>query len=256
MAEAAGAFADASAVASRIGDMVGVLLARVNEAHLIALRGNLPKAEEMLDETIRRAQGGEFQDVRSRALHTRSNVAHLRGDYEFAVRIAYSAFHESDSATQRDRILHDIAVAFLELGVYSAAQDAYLVLSTTAQEQYMRWTATINLLEMSSRTGAGILFEGYRRQLMNEQLPPYLTTAYELNVGLGYRRLGEFDKARPYLQRAIALASEHGLNQYLFEAEEALQELQKQSPPHRVQREVPLDLEEVATAIKEMAGAL
>lgn len=256
MEEATDAFASAAAIASKAGDMVGVLLARVNEAHLTALRGNLPKAEEMLDETIRRAQGSEFQDVRSRALHTRANVAHFRRDYELAIQFAYSALGDADSATQRDRILSDIAVSFLELGVYSAAQDAYLVLSTTAQEQYMRWAATINLLEISSRTGSGIVFEGYRRQLLNEELPPYLTTAYELNVGLGYRRLGEFEKARPYLQRAIALASEHGLNQYLFEAEDALRELQKQSPPHRVQRDVPLDLEEVATAIKEMAGAL
>src|SRR5205085_9600005 len=109
--DAADAFASASAIANQVGDMVGVLLARVNEGHLVALRGNLPKAEEILDDTIQRAEGAEFQDVRSRALHTRANVSHFRGDYELAIKFAYSAFGESASQTQRDRILSDIAVS-------------------------------------------------------------------------------------------------------------------------------------------------
>lgn len=248
--EAMEAFASASQIATQVGDMVGVLLARVNEGHITALRGNLPRAESILDETITRAIGSEFQDVRSRALHTRANVAHFRGDYERAIQFAYAAFRDAQSPAQRDRILSDIAVSFLDLGIYSAARDAYLVLSTTAQEQYMRWLSTINLLEIASHTGAGMQFEMYRRQLVSEPLPPYLATAFELTVGSGYRRLGENEKARPYLKRAVAMAGEHGLNQYLFEAEEALRELETTSPPRRLETQPSLNVEEVANAIK------
>jgi tetratricopeptide (TPR) repeat protein len=255
--DAAEAYASASRIATQVGDMVGVLLARVNEGHLIALRGNLPRAEQILDETIGRAHGDEFQDVRSRALHTRSNVAHFRGDYDLAIKLAYSAFRESQTPTQRDRILNDIAGAFHALGVYSAARDAYLVLSVTAQEQYMRWAATINLLDISSETRAGILFETYRRQVTNDQLPPSLRVALELTLGVGYGRFGEPEKARPHLERAVALAGEHALNQYLFEAEKALQELENITPPRSIASSLSLDVEEVAHAIKglrEKAG--
>jgi tetratricopeptide (TPR) repeat protein len=250
--DAAEAFASASEIASAVGDMVGVLRARVGEGRVAILRGNIPRAEQILDETISRAVDAGLADVRSRALHDRSNVAHLRGQYELAVQLAYQALHHAQSPTERDRILSDIALAFLELGVYSAARDAYLVLSATAQEQYMRWAATLNLVEISSQTGAQMLFEVYRRQLVGEQLPPYLATGLQVALGTGYQRFGDFPKARTHLERAMAMAGEHGLNQFLFEAEEALLQLETPTPPRRVQGEISLDVEEVASAIREL----
>lgn len=250
--DAAEAFESAFEIASAVGDIVGVLRARVGEANIAMMRGNLPGAEEILDGAIARATGADLRDVRSRALHTRSNVAQLRGQYELAIRFAYQALVHSQSATERDRILSDIAVGFMELGVFSAARDAYLVLSTTAQEQYTRWAATINLLEISSKTGAELHFEAYRRQLVHEKLPPYFATIFELNVGTGYQRFGDFVKARSHLERAMAMAGEHQLSQFLFEAEEALLQLEMTTPPRRVPGEISLDVEEVATAIREL----
>jgi tetratricopeptide (TPR) repeat protein len=250
--EATEAFASASEIATEAGDMVSVLLARVNEGHLATLRGNLPRAEAILDDAIARSNGAEFLDVKSRALHERSNVAYHRGDQEMAIQFAYAAFRHAQSPIERDRILNDIAVAFTELGVFSAARDAYLVLSATAQEQYMRWAASVNLMEVSALTGEQVLFELYRRQLMGMTLPPLLATSYELYAGLGYRRLGDHGRARPFLERAMALAEQHGLNQYLFEAEEALLQLDAPTPPHRVSATISLDVEEVACALREL----
>ena len=250
--EAGSAFVEASEVAHAVGDIVGVLRARIGEGVVAMLKGNLPTAERILDETIGRARGPELQDVWSRALHVRSNVEQLRGNYELAIRMAYDAMDQAESATERDRILNDIAVSFLELGVYSAARDAYLVLSVTAQEEYVRWAAQLNLLEVASQTRSEVHFEAIRRQMSGVELPPYLSTGFHLNVGTGYARFGELGKARQHLERAIAMAQEHGHNQFLFEAEEALLGLETTSPPPRVQREVSLDIEEVASAIREL----
>lgn len=248
------AFAAASEIATQTGDMVNVVLARVNEGHIAVLKGNLPRAEAILDDAIERAEGPEFEDVRSRALHERSNVAHHRKEYELAVRLAYDAFRHAQSAVERDRILNDLAGGFLALGVLSSARDAYLVLSATAQEQYMRWAATINLMELSARAGHEVRFELYRRQLVGELMPPMLQTGFHLAVGDGYRRFGEQEKARAMYTRALALAQEHGLNQFLFEAEEAL--LQLDIVPPTVRGVDPsLDLTEVASAVREMREA-
>jgi tetratricopeptide (TPR) repeat protein len=250
--DASEAFTAASEIASEVGDMVGVLRARVGEARIAMLRGNMPRAEAILDETIKRAVGPDMRDVRSRALHDRANVAHHRHQYEMAIQFAYDALEHSQSPTERDRILSDIAVSFLELGVYSAARDAYMVLSATAQEQYMRWAATLNLLEISSQTGAEMLFELYRRQLIDQPLPPFLATGFQLNVGAGYKRFGDLAKARVYLERAIAMAGEHGFNQFLFEAEEALLQLEAPQPARRASAEMSLDVKEVAAALKDL----
>ncbi|MEX2152397.1 MAG: hypothetical protein WD825_03610 [Gemmatimonadaceae bacterium] len=254
--DATDAFESASDIATAVGDMVGVLRARIGEARIAIIRGNLPKAEAILDETVARAMTANLHDVRSRALHERSNVAHIRGEYELAIQLAYESLGHAQSQTERDRILGDIALGFLELGVYSAARDAYLVLSATAQEQYTRWGATINLMEIASQTGAEMLFELYRRQLIAQQMPPYLATAFELNLGIGYQRFHDSAKAQTHLERALAIAGEHELNQFLFEAEEALQKLSTPAPPRRVSAEISLDVKEVVYAIRDLRASV
>jgi tetratricopeptide (TPR) repeat protein len=252
IADAATAYTGASEIATAAGDMVGILRARIGEGQIALVRGNLPRAEQIFDDAIARATKPELSDVRSRALPERSGVAQIRKQYELAIRLAYDALNHSESAPERDRILSDIAHAFSELGVYSAARDAYLVLSVTAQEQFMRWAASINLLDIAAKTGAEVPFEMYRRQLSGQRLPPYLATALELNLGVGFQRLSNFPKARHHLQRTMTMAEEHGLNQFVFEAEEALLSLETPTPSPRAPAELSLDLEEVAMAIKDL----
>jgi tetratricopeptide (TPR) repeat protein len=248
----------ASDIATASGNIDGVLRARIFHGKIAKQRGNYPRAEEILDDTIRRAADAGMFDVQSKALHERSNVAHNRGNYELAIQVAYQALQQSSSSRERDRILGDIALSFVELGVYTAARDAYLVLSATAQEQYVRWSATLNLLDIAAQTGAETLFELYRRQLATEQLPPQMVAWYQLNTGIAYRRFGQFDRARTYLERALAIAEERGYHRYVFEAEDALQHLEMERPPRRMPEPLSLDTREVASAIqrlREVAGA-
>jgi len=250
--QASKTYACVAEIAGAVGDMVGILRGRIGEAQIAWLRGNLPQAGAILDDTIAKAASDDMKDVRSRALHDRSSVANITGQYELGVRLAYEALGCCQNPTERDRILTNIANSFVYLGVLSAARDAYLVLSATAQEQYTRWVATLNLLDVAAQSGAETLFEQYRRQLRNEQLPPFFATAFELTLGTGYRRFGDLAKARPHLQRAVAMAGEHGLNQFLFEAEEALYQLETHTPPRSVQRDMPHDIEEVARAMRDL----
>lgn len=252
------AFGAAASIGASTGDLVGVLRARIGEATIAVVRGNIPLAEQLLDATIAQATGPAMQDVRSRALHNRANVARYRGNFELAVQLAYRALSESESPTEKDRILGDIAAAFAELGVYSSARDAYLILSATAQEQYVRWTSMLNLLEIAFRTGAQTQFEQARRSLAADELPPLIGTYFELNQGQGYHRFGQLDKARLHLERAIALAGEHGLNELMFDAEAALEAVKNPAPQPESGRPASLKLEDVAQAIREMrefAGA-
>jgi len=116
----------------------------------------------------------------------------------------------------------------------------------------MRWTASLNLLDVASLTGAEVLFEQLRREMLGQDLPPQLATGFELIQGTGFLRFGKGELARHHLERAAALAAEFGLNQVLFETEAALASLNAPTPPHRVSAEIPLGVEEVASAISEL----
>jgi tetratricopeptide (TPR) repeat protein len=254
--EAALAYTQAGEIAVAIGDIVKVLRARIADAKLAIDRGNLPAAEGILDETVARATEprGVLREIRSLALHERAVVAHLRGDYERSVRFAYEALENTSSPTDRDRVLADIAVMFIDLGVLSAARDALLIVAATAQEQYLRWASTINLLDISARERCEPVFEQYRRELADASLPASLEAAYYLTVGTGYAAFGRDDAARVALSKAVELATQHKLHQVGHQAEVALQNLEKSA--RETARATPYEpsehIEEIVAAIKDM----
>jgi len=222
---ASAAYDVAGRIAEASSDIVKVLRARLADAKLLTERGNLPGAEAVLDEAIGRAAGETVGEVAGLLKHDRSAVALLRGDYELSIRLAYDALTTLRTPSNRDRALSDLAAAFAELGCRSAARDAHLILAATAQEQYSRWVATINLMELAGMDLREPNFEQYRRELSEASLPPSLAAVYHLYMGQGYQRFGKFDLAEQALAHAVEISNTYKLNRYLFQAETALAEL-------------------------------
>ncbi len=243
------AFAAASAVAREAGDMVGFLRARIGEAKIAVARGNLPHAEVVLDETIARASQLGIPVIRSEALHDRAMVAGLRGRYDLAVEFAYEALRESASPVDKDRILNDIGNAFHLLGLRSIARDAFMVLSMTAQQQYMRWLATLTLMEIAAEDGSEPIFEQYRSRLAPGALPPQLETEYYIRLGRSYRQLDREDLGQIALAKAVQLAEHYGFAALLFEAEAAIR-----APMHRpaADREPSPQISDIADEVRQM----
>jgi tetratricopeptide (TPR) repeat protein len=251
--EAVGAYAVAGLVAEGIGDVMGVLRARIAEANLATDRGNLPLAEEILDDTIGRAAEPDLIEVRSIALQDRAAVAHRRGQYNTAIEMAYAALGGMSNQASRDRVLVDIGAMFWEIGLYSAARDANLVLAATAQEQYTRWVATINLLEMAAIDHMEPAFEQYRRELNDANLPATLSAHYHYYLAVGHQMFGRSDDARASFERAIAIASANNMNQVVINAEKGLESLQVAVRRSKKEPEDPSPgVARVADAIGEM----
>lgn len=256
--EATAAYARAACAAAMSSDIVNVLRARIAEANISMERGNLPHAQSLLDDTIREAEANRCTDVRATALHDRADIAFRRGEYDLAVTLGYEALQGYTDSWSRDRVLGDIASAFYQLGLRSAARDAYLILAATAQEQHTRWVATINLMECAAADRREPIFEQYRRDLADVALPVILACHYHYFVGEGYRLFGNADAARPALVRALDLAERHGINQVLFRAEQSLRSLDDAGVVIIANAPAPTpQVERVATAVRgmrELAG--
>ena len=252
--EAAAVYIQASALAESVGDIVRVLRVRIAEAKLSLARGNLPRTEAQLVDAIAAAEAASLPEIRATALHDLSVVAGTRGDYDRAIRLAYDALGATRNPVNRDRVLADIANSFVELGVLSAARDALLILTATAQEQYLRWLAMVNLIDLAARDGSEPLFEEYRRELADVSLPPLLEVRYHLHIGQGQMMFGRVEAARVALTRALELSSHHKLNQLLFSAEERMAELEQgvRIAARSAEVVVSSDVQEVADALGEM----
>ena len=250
--EAQIAYTAAGAVAERVGDMIGVLRGRIGDAKLAVARGNLPYAESVLDETIAAAAQHGVTSVHSRALHDRAMVAGLRGNHELTIQLAYEALRESDTPAERDRILSDIGTAFHMLGIRSAARDAFLVLSATAQEQYMRWMAMLSLMTIAAEDGFEPVFLQFQRSLSSVPLPPELRTEYFIRLGRSHRALGQDDPSQIAFAKAVQLAEHHGFNTLLFEAEQLLAASSPEPSSSNTMPDTVADIVEAVRGMREL----
>lgn len=251
---AVSAYEHASVVANQVDDLIGVLRGRLGVARVTGLRGNVREAESILDDTIARAKQNGLDQVRSSALLDRAYFAGVVEQHDRAIRYSYDALEISQSPQQRDRILNNIATAFRHLGLHDAARDAYLVLASTADEQYLRWMAELNLMELAAVDGVELQFDRYRRNLESADLIPELRITYQIHVGRGYHALGHSELAIEYLERAVELADRYAFNQMLFEAEAALAEARRRTRSERRQGSVPsAEVQSVVDAIHEMS---
>jgi len=176
------------------------------------------------------------------------------------VRLAYHALSKTDEMNRdRDRILHDIAISFYRMGVRTAARDGFLVLAATAQEQYIRWASSIQLLAISADDSIGPVFERYRRELGSQPLPPALLAEFQFHAGRGYRLMGQLDEAADWLDDAVSSAERYGLNQLLFETENEIERLKQATAQQVPSREVPAlsaTVGKIAEAVREMREAV
>ncbi len=253
--DARGAYATAAEVAAFTGDVMNVLKARIAEANVLMARGNLPAAEKILDAVIESADESRLTELRAFALQDRGAVARQRGDVDKAVSLAYEALSTFSDQMARDRVLADLAVAFVDLGLLSAARDANLMLAATAQEQYTRWVATINLMEIASRDRREPVFEQYRRELLEANLPATLMAFYLYYVGQGYRIFGRVEQAKASLERALDMASRHEINEVLIKAEQSLSEMREGGAVVSTQAGEKQSIE-LSPRVAEVAGAI
>ena len=250
---AAAAYAAAGELAAEAADTLGLLRVELAGAKLAVDRGNLPEAERMLDGTIAAANRSGHHELASLARHQRSAVFFQRKEYERAIRDAFEALGGLQSTNARDRALADVAAAFAELGCRSVARDAHLILAATAQEQHVRWTALINLMEIAALDGREPVFEQYRRELSTANLPAALSAWYQLYAGQGLRAFGRIDAARRALRQAVEIAERHRLNQAAFQAEETLASLEAAARRDgHVESPLPGSLWDVAAELRAM----
>jgi tetratricopeptide (TPR) repeat protein len=251
---AATAYSHASRIASAAGDLNGVLRGRLGDAKIAMARGNFPEADAILEEAVERAAFHGFRELQARALGDRSFLAGESKQYDRAICFSYAALAVAEHPRDRDRILNNIATGFRHLGLLDVARDAYLVIAATAQEQYVRCLAEINLMELAAEQRAEIHFDKYRRDLERAELSPVLRVTYLLHVGRGYHMLGNPDAGVPFLESALSMAESHKLNQMSFEAEDALTLARRGGRARRTGPPLGIDgrVQNVAEAIHEL----
>ena len=252
------AYSQAAYIADTLGDKAGVLTVQVGIANTYLAKGNLPQAQTILDDVIVQARDQELPEIQGMALHSRSALAQRKGEKAEAVKLAHESLNLTRNPTERDLVLEDLAVAFSEIGMRDAARDAHLILASTAQTKWVRWQATINLMELASLDGMEEAFETYASELRNAPVGAWLRSHYLLFLGEGLERFGRYEAAAEALEEAIAYTSANQIHSVTFKAEEVLGAVRTKTRRHApapVFAEVPQEVLAAAHAISELRKA-
>jgi tetratricopeptide (TPR) repeat protein len=219
------AYSQAAYIADTLGDQPGLLTIQVGIANTYLAKGNLPQAQTILDDVIVQARDKGFSEAQSVALHSRASLAHRLCEHVDGLRLAHEAFSLALKQSDRDFILEDIAALFTELGLHDSARDAHLVLASTAQSKLVRWTATLNLMELASLDGLQDAFDSYAHELARAPMGPWIRSHYLLFLGEGLSRFGRQDAAIEALEEAQSFAESNQVQQIAFKAQDALVEV-------------------------------
>lgn len=214
------AYARAEHLAESIGDRALSLTAQVGLATSQMIRGNLPAADAELEQVLDEAAAAGFTVVQAIALHARASVAHSRGDFKKAIHFGYRSLELTVNPSSRERLLADISAAYAELGMLDTARDGYSIVAMTSPHQWVRWQATLNLMELAIKDGDEGSFDNYVAQLEGVSLEPRLLTYFLYFRALGSRRFGRSDEHALFAAAQLS-AESNQLHQLAFEIEAA-----------------------------------
>lgn len=254
--QAARAYESAGALAARSRDRVRVLYSRIGVAKVVWQRGNLPAADQALQEIA--AESATLGDARLHAvaLHDCAGMARFRDDLPRAVRLAFESFQLQADETEKERVLADLANFLAFTGAFETARAALGVLEAHGRLQETRWLARNNLMDLGARQGSETQFEQYRRSLEAEPLPERHRAIYLRDAGKGLAAFGRFAEAGAALRESGRIAKTLGLHQIAFEVAAAAEDLEGLQRAHRVQLRSSIAApKDIAAAVEALAAA-
>ena len=216
------AYSQAAYIADTLGDHPGVLTVQVGIANTYLAKGNLPQAQLILDDVIVQARDQALPEIQGMALHSRAALTTRRGEHAEGLKLAYEALGLISKPSEKDLVLGDIAAMFTALGMHDSARDAHLILAATAQTKFVRWSATLNLMELAGLDGIEDQFDAYARELAPAPMGVWLRSHYLLFLGEGFHHFGRQESAVEALEEAIQFAEANQVHHIAFKAQDAL----------------------------------
>jgi hypothetical protein len=212
------AYVRAEHLAESTGDRAGALTAQVGIANNDTFRGDLQTADESLASIITNANALKLEKVEAIALHARAHAAHLKGEHQRTVHLAYRSLELTTNPGGRERLLADIAAAYSDLGMKEPARHGYSIVAITSPHQSVRWQCELNLMKLAADENDEKTFDEYVAKLESAAMGPRLMTYFMFYRAMGSKRFNRLD-ARSMFEEAQRFASNNRLHQLAFEIE-------------------------------------
>jgi len=251
----------AERAAEQANDAVMQLRARLGRGAVLRGMGNLPMARAIGEEVVQAACKANLPEMQALAYTDLGAVYSVEGKKIEAVQANYRAFRLTEDTLQRMRILGDIGVYLVELGVHDAARVAFEIVLGSKTSFLVRTNAILELMELESSVGNRMAFERRRAaaEEMCERMPPSMLADFHFKAGVGLARFGQTARARVLLSAGLQISETHRLNAWYFRFDKTLAKLdagesrEPERAPNSDWSTSPV-LNEVAVGLREYAS--
>jgi tetratricopeptide (TPR) repeat protein len=220
----------ARSLAATAGDRAKEAVVLDGVANVHKEKGNLPRARQVLDEALVLAlESGDRYAIGS-TYHDLMAVASMSGRPDEAIRMGWKAVQLYESEQDRLNALTSMAASLLEAGELDAAESAYAVVARRVESVVYRLYALSGYAKVAGLRGDRGEFERRLKVLESSGVadgPPALRAGDWLGRGEAYEAIDDYEEARRSYRKALELATGYQLGQFLFQAEEALQALDR-----------------------------
>jgi tetratricopeptide (TPR) repeat protein len=219
--EAEDAYVEAGRVAVSAGDVHSQLLSRIGRAHAMLGRGNLPEAERCLTNALADARHAGQRAAEALAEHVLAAVLQHAGSPDTALGHAWRAFELYEDEDSRLRALGDVGLMLLMLGDATGAEHALSEVVRRGASQDLVANAMVELMHCASYRRDRVAFARWRGRCEERKgdMPPNILADYQLKAGIGEARFGLFRRSRASLTRALKIAEDAGLHEFVFKVE-------------------------------------
>jgi tetratricopeptide (TPR) repeat protein len=210
------------------GDIVTMLRSRLGRCGVLRGQGNLPLAMANTRSVVDEAAKLGLREVQAMAYADLGSVYANQGLRVEAVQANYQAFLLSEDTLQRMRVLGDLGVCLLGMGVFEAARLAFEIVVNSNTSFHVRTNAVLELMDLESSVGNRVAFERRRAQAeeVRDRMMPSLSADFHFKAGVGFARFSRFKRAKELLGAGLRLAEEHRLNVWYFKFENELKALE------------------------------
>ena len=213
-------------IAATLQDNHSVLLSQIGLAMVLQKTGNLPGSERIFREVIVEAERTGDRDAEARACHDLSGTLYYASRTSEGAQLAFRAFELYEQSILRFRALSDTGIFLKELGHYSEAKRAFLIVLGSNPAPGVRARTVSELLDLGALTDDRVSFERWRRELavQYDQLPPDDQVDFDMKVGSGLSVFGRQQAAVKHYERALRVAEQCHLGERVFTVEKLLRD--------------------------------
>jgi tetratricopeptide (TPR) repeat protein len=225
----------AGSLALVAGDVHAEFVSRLGRVNIVWAQGNLAEAEAGFRQVMSDARNAHQLESEARATQGLAVTVSMRGRPAEAIPYAWRAYELHEDAASKIGTLVGLGIMLRDVGDLDSAEQALRASLAASAGTEHGGNAILELLECASQRGDRFGYSRWREEARRREanFTPSMRVDFYLKQGVAEGRFGNTGRCQELFSKALDLAQQHKLHEYVFRIEGLKQNLRESNrlPP-------------------------